>query len=94
MVFTIRHTNTKKKRMGVYKKHDMQIFYCLRNNDGDGKMEFQGLSDSCEVIQIAEKKKEEISLAAGRGVRDTGEDKGKSTKDVRVKKRLIKFKVL
>ncbi|GBM25003.1 hypothetical protein AVEN_50346-1 [Araneus ventricosus] len=33
-------------------------------NDVDGKMEFQGLSDSCEVVQ---RRKEEVSLAANRG---------------------------
>ncbi|GBM94848.1 hypothetical protein AVEN_201451-1 [Araneus ventricosus] len=46
-----------------------------RSNDGDGKMEFQGLSDSCEVVQSTEAK-EEVSLAAGRGVRDTEEGEG------------------
>ncbi|GBN75085.1 hypothetical protein AVEN_175720-1 [Araneus ventricosus] len=34
-----------------HKKHDKKYFCCLRSNDGDGKMEFQALSDSCEVVQ-------------------------------------------
>ncbi|GBL99111.1 hypothetical protein AVEN_64108-1 [Araneus ventricosus] len=58
MVIPVRHTNTKKKRMG-HKKHDMQYFCCLRRNDGDGKVEFQGLSDSCEVVQSTKTKRKD-----------------------------------
>ncbi|GBN47073.1 hypothetical protein AVEN_202207-1 [Araneus ventricosus] len=54
MVFPVRHTNTKKKRMGSHKKHNMKYFCCLCDNDG--KMGFQGLSDSCELVQSAELK--------------------------------------
>ncbi|GBM20017.1 Microspherule protein 1 [Araneus ventricosus] len=36
--------------MGGHKKHDMMYFWYLHSNDGDGRMEFQGLSDSCEVF--------------------------------------------
>ncbi|GBN00775.1 hypothetical protein AVEN_168993-1 [Araneus ventricosus] len=39
------------------KKHDMKYLFCLRSNDGDGKMEFQGLSDSCEAVQSTETKR-------------------------------------
>ncbi|GBN14699.1 hypothetical protein AVEN_54955-1 [Araneus ventricosus] len=49
-----------------HKKHDMKYFCCLRNNDGDGngKMEFQWLSDSCEVVQS--RPKEETNQNLGR----------------------------
>ncbi|GBM48779.1 hypothetical protein AVEN_130828-1 [Araneus ventricosus] len=54
----VRHTNTKEKRMeGGHKKHDIKYFCCLGSNDGDGKMEFQGLSDSCEVVQSTRTKR-------------------------------------
>ncbi|GBN97683.1 hypothetical protein AVEN_211477-1 [Araneus ventricosus] len=94
MVLPFRHTNTKKKRIGSHKKHDIIMYSCCRrNNDGEGKMEFQRLSDSCEVFKV-QRHKEEVSLPAGQGVRDTGEGKRKSTKVVTVKNCLIKFKVL
>ncbi|GBN10788.1 hypothetical protein AVEN_205025-1 [Araneus ventricosus] len=35
----------------------MKYFCCLRNNDGDGKMEFQRFSDSCEVVPSTETKR-------------------------------------
>ncbi|GBM03889.1 hypothetical protein AVEN_60712-1, partial [Araneus ventricosus] len=35
----------------------MKYFCCLDSNDGDGKMEFPGLSDSCEVVQSTETKR-------------------------------------
>ncbi|GBL91426.1 hypothetical protein AVEN_136925-1 [Araneus ventricosus] len=44
-------------RMGSHKKHDMKYFCCLRSDYGYGKMEFQGLSDSCEVVQSPETKR-------------------------------------
>ncbi|GBO35477.1 hypothetical protein AVEN_78326-1 [Araneus ventricosus] len=59
MMLPVRHTNTKKKRMRGHKKHDMKYFCCLGSNDGDGKMEFQGLSDSCEVVQSTETKRKD-----------------------------------
>ncbi|GBN68492.1 hypothetical protein AVEN_112065-1, partial [Araneus ventricosus] len=38
----------------------MTYFCCLRSNDGEGiEMEFQGLSDSCEVIRSADTGEEE-----------------------------------
>ncbi|GBN87854.1 hypothetical protein AVEN_10287-1 [Araneus ventricosus] len=55
----VRYTNTKKKRMGSHDKHDMKYLCCDRSNDGDGKMEFQVLSDSCEVVQSSETKRRE-----------------------------------
>ncbi|GBM23525.1 hypothetical protein AVEN_45549-1, partial [Araneus ventricosus] len=57
MMLPVRHSNSKKKRMGGHEKHDMKYFCCLRSNDGDGKMEFQGLSDSCEVVQSTQTKR-------------------------------------
>ncbi|GBM60565.1 hypothetical protein AVEN_131575-1 [Araneus ventricosus] len=93
MVLPVRYTNTKKKRMGSHEKHEMKYFCCLRSNDGDGEKEFQGLSGSCEVVQ-SKRQKEVVSLAVGTGVRDKGESKRKSTKDVTVKNCLIKFQVL
>ncbi|GBO35316.1 hypothetical protein AVEN_250937-1 [Araneus ventricosus] len=75
----VRYTNTKKKRMWRHKKHDMKYLGCLSINDGDGKMEFQGLSNLCEVAQ-SQKQKEEVSFVAGRGITDTEEGKTKSTK--------------
>ncbi|GBO36687.1 hypothetical protein AVEN_102767-1 [Araneus ventricosus] len=89
MVLPVRLTNTKKKRRGQHKKHDIRYFCCLRKNDGDGRMEFEGLSDLCEVVQ---RQKEEVSLAAsGRGVRDAGEGKRKSTKHVTVSLKSYKY---
>ncbi|GBM19787.1 hypothetical protein AVEN_208659-1 [Araneus ventricosus] len=38
----------------------MKYFCCLGSNDGDGKMEFQGLSDSCEVVQSTETKRRDL----------------------------------
>ncbi|GBM72898.1 hypothetical protein AVEN_157538-1 [Araneus ventricosus] len=35
----------------------MKYFCWLRSNDGDGKMEFQGFSDSCEIAQSTETKR-------------------------------------
>ncbi|GBM34647.1 hypothetical protein AVEN_122042-1 [Araneus ventricosus] len=84
MLLSVRHTDTKKKRMESLKKHDMKYFCCLRSNDGDGKMEFQGFSDSCEVeINYRElhREKGEVSFAADQEVRDTGHGKRKPTKD-------------
>ncbi|GBM48468.1 hypothetical protein AVEN_98997-1 [Araneus ventricosus] len=43
--------------MGSHKKHVRKYFCCLRSNDGNGKMEFQGLPDSCEVVQSTETKR-------------------------------------
>ncbi|GBM51888.1 hypothetical protein AVEN_186177-1 [Araneus ventricosus] len=63
MVLPIKHTKNKKKRRG-YKKHDMKYFSCLCSNDGDGKMEFQGFSESYEVVQSTDRKKRLVSLLA------------------------------
>ncbi|GBN96566.1 hypothetical protein AVEN_117325-1 [Araneus ventricosus] len=51
MLLPVRCTNTRKKRIDSPKKHDMKYFCCLRSNDGDGRMEIQGLSDLFEVVQ-------------------------------------------
>ncbi|GBN44629.1 hypothetical protein AVEN_137476-1 [Araneus ventricosus] len=50
------HTNTKKKRivlriMAIIPRCERPSVVTVAINDGEGKMEYQGLLDSCQVVQ-------------------------------------------
>ncbi|GBN12670.1 hypothetical protein AVEN_176979-1 [Araneus ventricosus] len=94
LVFPTRHTNTKKKRMGVgIKSMVRSISVVSVTTMGVGRWNSKGCQTRVKWF-IVRRQKEEVSLAADRGVRDTGEGKRKATKGVIEKNLLIKFKEL
>ncbi|GBO40605.1 hypothetical protein AVEN_209814-1 [Araneus ventricosus] len=65
MVLPVRRTNTKKKRMGSHKKHDIKYFCCLLSNDGDGNMEFQESSLSPTEWTLWDIRRTQVMLNLG-----------------------------
>ncbi|GBM49561.1 hypothetical protein AVEN_186668-1, partial [Araneus ventricosus] len=59
-VFSAQAHRTKKKRMVLWmmliKTMILKSICCRCNNDGEGDVEFEGLVDSCQVVQNVETK--------------------------------------
>ncbi|GBM77768.1 hypothetical protein AVEN_22167-1 [Araneus ventricosus] len=84
---------TKTREWGAIKSTVWSISVVSVTMMGMGRRNSKGCLTRVKWFKV-QRQKEVVSLAAGRGVRDTGEVKRKSTKDVTVKNCLIKFKAL
>ncbi|GBM08308.1 hypothetical protein AVEN_101437-1 [Araneus ventricosus] len=78
MVLPVKHTETKKMRMGSHKKHNMKYFVVFVEMMGMGRWNSKGCQTRVKWFKV-QRQREEVSLADVREVRETGEVKRHST---------------